>query len=76
MKNNIKKIGKPRLLILGCGDVGMRLLPLLRERFRIFAVTSQAARRDELRAAGAIPLVADLDHRASLARLVSRAVTS
>ncbi|MFC3108282.1 NAD-dependent epimerase/dehydratase family protein [Undibacterium arcticum] len=69
MRNKIKKIGKPRLLILGCGDVGMRLLPLLRERFRIFAVTSQAARRDELRAAGAIPLVADLDHRASLARL-------
>jgi nucleoside-diphosphate-sugar epimerase len=70
MKNKDgKKIGKPRLLILGCGDVGMRLLPLLRERFRVFAVTSQEARRDELRAAGAIPLIADLDQPASLARL-------
>jgi nucleoside-diphosphate-sugar epimerase len=70
MKNKIiKKIGKPRLLILGCGDVGMRLLPLVRGRFRVFAVTSQASRRTELRAAGAIPIVADLDQPASLVRL-------
>ncbi|MFI4940539.1 MAG: NAD-dependent epimerase/dehydratase family protein [Burkholderiales bacterium] len=65
----MNKIGKPRLLIIGCGDIGMRLLPLLRDRFRIFAVTSQAVRCDELRAAGAIPIVADMDHPASLARL-------
>lgn len=62
-------LGAPRVLILGCGDVGMRLLPLLRDRFRVFAVTSQPARRAELRAAGAIPIVADLDRPASLARL-------
>ncbi|HVK95593.1 MAG TPA: SDR family oxidoreductase [Noviherbaspirillum sp.] len=60
---------RPRVLILGCGDIGMRLLPLLRDRFRVFAVTSQASRRDELRAAGAIPLLADLDQPNSLARL-------
>lgn len=65
----MQKMNRPRVLILGCGDVGMRLLPLLRAHFRIFAVTSQAARRAELRAAGAIPIVADLDDRASLARL-------
>lgn len=64
-----KRFGKPRLLILGCGDVGMRLLPLLCDRFRVFAVTSQPSRCDELRAAGAIPVVADLDHPASVARL-------
>ena len=70
MKNTaIKKIAKPRLLILGCGDVGMRLLPLVRDRFRVFAVSSQAARRDELRTAGAIPIIADLDQPATLARL-------
>jgi nucleoside-diphosphate-sugar epimerase len=70
MQNEIvKKIGKPRLLIVGCGDVGMRLLPLVRDRFRVFAVTSQSTRQAELRAAGAIPIVADLDHPASLARL-------
>jgi nucleoside-diphosphate-sugar epimerase len=71
----MKKIGKPRLLILGCGDVGMRLLPLLRGRFRVFAVTSRASRCDELRAAGAIPIVANLDQPASLARLARLAST-
>ena len=62
-------LGKPRLLILGCGDVGLRLLPLLQHRFRVFAVTSQPERCAELRAAGAIPLVADLDRPATLGRL-------
>ena len=56
--NTKNKIGfnKPRLLIVGCGDVGMRLLPLVRERFRVFAVTSQPARCAALRAAGAVPV--------------------
>lgn len=67
--NKVKKIGKPRLLMLGCGDVGMRMLPLLRERFRVIAVTSNPARRAELRAAGALPIVADLDVPATLGRL-------
>lgn len=66
---NIKTDRRPRLLILGCGDVGMRLLPLVRARFRVLAVTSDPSRRAELRAAGATPIVADLDHRASVRRL-------
>ena len=70
-KTAIKKttLGLPRLMILGCGDVGMRLLPLLRGRFRLFAVTSQPARCQQLRDAGAIPIVADLDVPSTLARL-------
>ncbi|TXG01394.1 NAD(P)H-binding protein [Massilia arenae] len=60
---------RPRLLIVGCGDVGMRLLPLLAGRFRVFALTSQPERRAELRALGAVPVVADLDRPATLARL-------
>ena len=71
----IKKIGKPRLLIVGCGDIGMRLLPLVRDRFRVFALTSDASRRAELRAAGAIPVVANLDQPASLAILSRLAST-
>lgn len=66
---NVRRLGQERVLILGCGDVGMRVLPLLRDRFRIFAVTSHASRCDELRVAGAVPIVADLDQPASLARL-------
>ncbi|HEY8101730.1 MAG TPA: SDR family oxidoreductase [Burkholderiaceae bacterium] len=73
IKNKTKKLNKPRLLILGCGDVGLRLLPLVRDHFRVFAVTSQPSRREELRAAGAIPIIADLDQPASLARLASLA---
>jgi nucleoside-diphosphate-sugar epimerase len=60
---------RPRLLIVGCGDVGMRLLPLVRDRFRVFAVTSNPDRCAELRAAGAIPVVANLDLPHTLARL-------
>ena len=71
IKNKTQKLNKPRLLILGCGDVGLRLLPLVRDHFRVFAVTSQPSRREELRAAGAIPIIADLDQPASLARLAS-----
>ena len=60
---------RPRLLIVGCGDVGMRVLPLLAGRFRVFALTSQLDRCAELRAAGAVPLVADLDRPETLGRL-------
>ena len=47
----------------------MRLLPLLAKRFRVFAMTRDPERCAELRAAGAVPVVADLDQPASLARL-------
>lgn len=67
--NNNLGFGRPRLLVVGCGDVGMRLLPLLRRQFRVFAVTSQPQRCAELRAAGAVPIVADLDRPHTLARL-------
>ena len=68
-KTTLNVIARPRLLLVGCGDVGKRLLPLLRDRFRVFAVTSQPARCAELRAAGAIPIVANLDLPHSLHRL-------
>ncbi|WP_151637370.1 SDR family oxidoreductase [Noviherbaspirillum aerium] len=77
MKNNeiksARKLRRPRLLILGCGDVGMRLLPLVRRQFRVFAVTSQSSRCAELRDAGAVPIVANLDQPAAIARLAGLA---
>jgi nucleoside-diphosphate-sugar epimerase len=74
MENDkIQKFGRPRLLIVGCGDVGMRLLPLVCARFRVFAVTSSRHRCAQLRAAGAIPIVADLDHPSTLRRLANLA---
>jgi len=61
------------LLIVGCGDVGLRVVRLLAGRWRVLALTSSAARVAELRAAGALPLRGDLDQPASLARLAGLA---
>ena len=70
MKNKqLNGLGKPRLLIVGCGDVGMRLIPLLRSRFRVFALTSQSERLSELRSAGVTPILGNLDNPQSLYRL-------
>ena len=60
---------RPTLLIVGCGDVGMRVLRLLRGRWRLIALTSSPARVESLRAAGAVPLLGNLDDPATLARL-------
>ena len=59
------------LLIVGCGDVGLRVLAQLAGRWRVMALTSSPARRQALRAAGALPLVGDLDRPATLGRLGS-----
>ncbi|MEO1357819.1 MAG: NAD-dependent epimerase/dehydratase family protein, partial [Pseudomonadota bacterium] len=63
------RLGLPRVLIVGCGDVGQRCLAMLRTRFRVFAVTSRLEGRASLREAGAVPIVANLDDAASLRRL-------
>src|SRR5574343_481025 len=64
---------RPTLLVVGCGDVGLRVLRLLAGRWRLLALTSSPARCAELRAAGAVPLVGNLDQSASLRRLAGLA---
>ncbi len=64
-----RKLGRPRLLIVGCGDVGLRIVARLATRFRLIALTSTPARTTQLRAAGTVPIVGDLDCRRSLDRL-------
>ncbi len=64
---------RPVLLIVGCGDVGMRVLRLLSGRYRLLALTSTPARAEVLRAAGAVPLIGNLDDPATLARLAGLA---
>jgi nucleoside-diphosphate-sugar epimerase len=59
----------PRVLIVGCGDIGKRILPLLVERLDVIATTRQKNYCAAIRAAGAIPLVVDLDEPYTLARL-------
>lgn len=58
-----------RILIVGCGDIARRLLPLLRENYRVYALLRDPTRRAHWRTLGATPLLADLDRPASLHRL-------
>lgn len=62
-----------RLLIVGCGDVALRALPLLLPHFRVYALLRDPAKHAAWRARGAIPLAGDLDDRVSLARIAGLA---
>ena len=64
---------RPTLLIVGCGDVGLRVARLLQGRWRLLALTSMPGRRDALRAVGVVPLTGDLDRPETLARLAGLA---
>ncbi|HEX4584331.1 MAG TPA: SDR family oxidoreductase [Burkholderiaceae bacterium] len=57
-------LGKPRLLIVGCGKVGLGIVARLNRRFRVFATTTTPLQCQALRQAGAVPVVIDLDSRA------------
>ncbi len=67
------RLGRPRLLVIGCGDVGGRIVARLAQRFRIVALTSSPHRVASLRAAGTVPIVGDLDRRRALSRLAGLA---
>ncbi len=60
---------RPTLLIVGCGDIGLRVLKLLHLRWRVLALTSSPQRMPLLRSGGAVPLRGDLDRPESLGRL-------
>ena len=60
---------RERVLIVGCGDIGLRVARLLAGRTRVLALTSTPARVLELRAQGIVPLQGDLDQPAGLRRL-------
>ncbi|MDP3085709.1 MAG: NAD-binding protein, partial [Rubrivivax sp.] len=61
------------LLIVGCGDIGLRVLALLARRWRVLALSRSLDHFAALRAAGALPLYGDLDQPATLARLAGLA---
>ena len=68
-----RRVVRPTLLIVGCGDVGLRVLRLLHKRWRVLALTSSPDRTTELRVAGALPLAGNLDQPSTLARLAGLA---
>jgi nucleoside-diphosphate-sugar epimerase len=57
------------VLIVGCGDVGLRVARALAGRMRLLALTSSTQRVTLLRSKGITPLEGDLDRPATLARL-------
>lgn len=61
------------LLIVGCGDIARRTIPLLKSHYRIHALIRNNVQRDMLRAQGVTPILGDLDDRASLSRLAGLA---
>jgi nucleoside-diphosphate-sugar epimerase len=69
----LRRMRRPRLLIVGCGDIGLRVLRLLRDRWQVMALTSSPDRVGALRATGAVPLQGDLDRPSTLARLAHMA---
>ena len=66
---------RQRVLIIGCGDVGLRVVRSLNGpqggsgRPRVLALTSSPTRVPQLRGAGVMPLLGNLDDAATLARL-------
>ena len=64
---------RPRVLIVGCGDVGLRVVHALAPRGRVLALTSSTGRVPALRERGITPLLGDLDNAASLRRLAGLA---
>ncbi|ODS91665.1 MAG: NAD(P)-dependent oxidoreductase [Comamonas sp. SCN 65-56] len=60
---------RQRVLIVGCGDVGLRTAKVMGRNVRLLALTSSPDRIARLRAAGITPLRGNLDEAATLARL-------
>ena len=66
MKRNSRKV-----LLLGAGDIGRRIIACITPEFAVTAVTSQAANRSPLKHLGATAIRADLDRSRALSRLPS-----
>ena len=64
-----QRFRRSSLLIVGCGDIGLRVARRLAGRVRLLALTTNAERASELRGAGIVPLRGDLDRPATLQRL-------
>lgn len=71
----MQSFGKPSILIIGCGDIGLRVAKQLSRSHRVFALTSQQSRFQELREVGATPILGNLDQPESLWRLAGLAQT-
>ena len=62
-----------RLLIVGCGDVALRALPLLTRKYQVFGLVRSAGQAGRIAALGATPLAGDLDDPGTLQALAGSA---
>ena len=60
---------KTRVLIVGCGDVGLRAAGLLNGRLRLFGTTRSSAKQGNITACGAQALVVDLCDPVAISRV-------
>jgi nucleoside-diphosphate-sugar epimerase len=60
-----------RLLIIGCGDVGLRIATQFKNQFRLIGTARRKEQIDAIRQVGARPIYADLDKITDLRRLAS-----
>lgn len=60
---------RPRVLVVGCGDVGLRAAALLKQASRVYALTSSVSRVATLLQQGITALHGNLDEASSLRRL-------
>jgi nucleoside-diphosphate-sugar epimerase len=68
-----RRFRRERVLIVGCGDVGLRAARELRLRVRLLALTSSPQRHSALRERGITPLSGNLDEPGTLRRLAGLA---
>ncbi|KPC53536.1 NAD-dependent epimerase/dehydratase family protein [Amantichitinum ursilacus] len=68
-----QSIQRPRLLIIGCGDVVQRALPWLLVRFQVYALVRRPEQATRLRALGVRVVRGDLDQPATLRRIAGLA---
>ena len=64
---------RSRLLIVGCGDVGQRVLPLALPHMRVYALSSSFESCAALRQLGVVPLLGNLDAPHTVRRLAGLA---
>ena len=67
---------RPRLLIVGCGDVGQRVAKIIQAKpqsLRVLALTTSHENVLPLRQLGLVPLLGNLDRKVDLHRLAGLA---
>ena len=64
-----------RILIIGCGDIALRAIPLLTRRYKVYALVRNRQYFEKLRALRVLPILGDLDNRTSLRRIIGVADT-